>query len=151
MKQIYLDNASTTPVAPEVLDAMLPYFTEEFGNPSSLYPLGQRTSDAVAEARRTLACLIGAQPSEVFFTSGGTESDNWAIKGFAHANAARGKHIITSAIEHHAVLHACQALEREGFHVTYLPVDDEGLISPDSFEEAMREDTILATIMFANN
>ena len=151
MKQIYLDNASTTPVAPEVLDAMLPYFTEEFGNPSSLYPLGQRTSDAVAEARRTLACLIGAQPSEVFFTSGGTESDNWAIKGFAHANAARGKHIITSAIEHHAVLHACQALEREGFHVTYLPVDDEGLISPDSFEEAMREGTILATIMFANN
>lgn len=151
MKQIYLDNASTTPLRAEVLDAMMPFLTEEFGNPSSIYPLGQRASDAVAAARETLAGFIGAKPKEVYFTSGGTESDNWAIKGYAHANAARGKHLITSAIEHHAVLHACQALEREGFEVTYLPVDAEGLVSPADFEAAIREDTILASIMFANN
>lgn len=151
MTQIYLDNASTTPVRPEVLEAMIPWFAEEFGNPSPLYPLGQRASDAVAEARQTIADLIGAKPAEVFFTSGGTESDNWAIKGFARANASRGRHIITSAIEHHAVLHTCEALEREGFEVTYLPVDSEGLVSPADFEAAIRDDTILATIMLANN
>lgn len=151
MKQIYLDNASTTPLRPEVLDVMLPYFTGEFGNPSSIYPLGQHASDAVAAAREQLAGFIGAKPKEVYFTSGGTESDNWAIKGYAHANAARGKHLITSAIEHHAVLHAFQALERDGFEVTYLPVDAEGLISLAGFEAAIREDTILASIMFANN
>ena len=123
MRQIYLDHASTTPVRPEVVEAMTPYFTEHFGNPSSIYPLGQEASDAVAAARESLAALIGAAPREIFFTSGGTESDNWAIKGFARANAAKGRHIITSAIEHHAVLHTCQALEREGFEVTYLPVD----------------------------
>lgn len=151
MRQIYLDNASTTPVRPEVLDAMLPYFSEEFGNPSSIYPLGQRASDAVQNARASLAAHIGAKPAEIFFTSGGTESDNWAIKGYAHANAARGKHIITSAIEHHAVLHTCQTLEREGFDVTYLPVDSDGRVPPADFEAALREDTILASIMFANN
>lgn len=151
MKQIYLDNASTTAVRPEVLEAMLPYFSTEFGNPSSIYPLGQRASDAVAEARETIANLIGAKPREVFFTSGGSEADNWAIKGFAAANAARGKHIITSAIEHHAVLHTCQALEKQGFEVTYLPVDADGLVSPADFEAAIRPDTILASIMFANN
>ena len=151
MKQIYLDNASTTPVRPEVLEAMMPYFAEDFGNPSSLYPAGQRASDAVAAARATLAGLIGAKPSEVYFTSGGSEADNWAIKGFARANAGKGRHLITSAIEHHAVLHACEALEREGFEVTYLPVDGDGLVDPAAFEAAIRPDTILASVMFANN
>ena len=151
MKQIYLDNASTTPVRPEVLKAMLPYFSEDFGNPSSLYPAGQRASDAVAAARATLAGLIGAKPAEVYFTSGGSEADNWAIKGYARANASRGRHLITSAIEHHAVLHTCQALEKEGFEVTYLPVDGDGLVDPAVFEAAIRPDTILASIMFANN
>lgn len=151
MKQIYLDHASTTPVRPEVVEAMLPFFTEQFGNPSSIYPLGQEASDAVAEARETLAGVIGAKPREIFFTSGGTESDNWALKGFARANAAKGKHLITSAIEHHAVLHTCEALEREGFEVTYLPVDEHGLASVKDFKAALRPDTILASIMFANN
>lgn len=151
MRQIYLDHASTTPVRPEVVEAMTPYFTEHFGNPSSIYPLGQEASDAVGAARESLAALIGAAPREIFFTSGGTESDNWAIKGFARANAAKGRHIITSAIEHHAVLHTCQALEREGFEVTYLPVDEHGLVSVEDFKAAIRPDTILASIMFANN
>lgn len=151
MKQIYLDHASTTPVHTEVLEAMLPYFTKEFGNPSSIYPLGQNASDAVAEARDTLAALIGAKPQEIFFTSGGTESDNWALKGFMHANASKGKHLITSAIEHHAVLHTCETLEHEGFEVTYLPVDEHGLVSVEAFRAAIRPDTILASIMFANN
>ncbi len=151
MRQIYLDHASTTPVRPEVVEAMTPYFTEYFGNPSSIYPLGQEASDAVAAARESLAGLIGAAPREIFFTSGGTESDNWAIKGFARANAAKGRHIITGAIEHHAVLHTCQALEREGFEVTYLPVDEHGLVSVEDFKAAIRPDTILASIMFANN
>ena len=149
MSQIYLDHASTTPVRPEVVEA--PYFTEHFGNPSSIYPLGQEASDAVAAARESLAGLIGATPREIFFTSGGTESDNWALKGFARANAAKGRHLITSAIEHHAVLHTCQALEREGFEVTYLPVDEHGLVSVEDFKAAIRPDTILASIMFANN
>ncbi len=151
MRQIYLDHASTTPVRPEVVEAMAPYFTEHFGNPSSIYPLGQEASDAVAAARESLAALIGAAPREIFFTSGGTESDNWAIKGFARANATKGRHIITSAIEHHAVLHTCQALEREGFEVTYLPVDEHGLVSVEDFKAAIRPDTILVSIMFANN
>lgn len=151
MKQIYLDHASTTPVRPEVVEAMLPYFTEQFGNPSSIYPLGQDASDAVADARAVLADIIGAAPREVYFTSGGTESDNWAIKGFARANAAKGRHIITSAIEHHAVLHACEALEKEGFEVTYVPVDEHGLVRPEDFAAAIRPGTILASIMFANN
>lgn len=151
MKQIYLDHASTTPVRSEVVEAMLPYFTEQFGNPSSIYPLGQDASDALADARAVLAGIIGATPREVYFTSGGTESDNWAIKGFARANAAKGRHIITSAIEHHAVLHTCEALEKEGFEVTYVPVDEHGLVRPEDFAAAIRPDTILASIMFANN
>ena len=151
MRQIYLDHAFTTPVRPEVVEAMAPYFTEHFGNPSSIYPLGQEASDAVAAARESLASLIGATPREIFFSSGGTESDNWALKGFARANATKGRHIITSAIEHHAVLHTCEALEREGFEVTYLPVDEHGLVSVEDFKAAMRPDTILASIMFANN
>ena len=151
MRQIYLDHASTTPVRPEVVEAMAPYFTEHFGNPSSIYPLGQEASDAVAAARESLASLIGATPREIFFTSGGTESDNWALKGFARANATKGRHLITSAIEHHAVLHTCEALVREGFEVTYLPVDEHGLVSVEDFKAAIRPDTILASIMFANN
>ena len=151
MRQIYLDHASTTPVRPEVVEAMAPYFTEHFGNPSSIYPLGQEASDAVAAARESLASLIGATPREIFFSSGGTESDNWALKGFARANATKGRHIITSAIEHHAVHHTCEALEREGFEVTYLPVDEHGLVSVEDFKAAIRPDTILASIMFANN
>ena len=151
MRQIYLDHASTTPVRPEVVEAMAPYFTEHFGNPSSIYPLGQEASDAGAAARESLASLIGATPREIFFSSGGTESDNWALKGFARANATKGRHIITSAIEHHAVLHTCEALEREGFEVTYLPVDEHGLVSVEDFKAAIRPDTILASIMFANN
>lgn len=150
-KLIYLDNASTTPLRKEALDAMMPYLTTEFGNPSSLYPIGHTAENAVADARQTLADLMGAKPSEVFFTSSGTEADNWALKGFAHANKDKGAHIITSAIEHHAVLHACQALEKDGFEVTYLPVDSEGLVRPADFEAAIRPDTILASIMMANN
>lgn len=150
-KIIYLDNASTTPLRKEALDAMMPYLTTEFGNPSSLYPLGHHAENAVADAREELASLIGAKPAEVFFTSSGSESDNWAIKGFAHANKAKGKHIITSAIEHHAVLHTCQALEKDGFEVTYLPVDSEGLVTPEVLEDAIRDDTILVSIMMANN
>ncbi len=150
-KLVYLDNASTTKMRPEVLEAMMPYLTDEFGNPSSIYPLGQRASDAVAEAREVLANILGASAKEIYFTSGGSEADNWALKGAAHANASKGKHIITSAIEHHAVLHVCQALEKEGFEVTYLPVDEGGLVSPEDFAEAIRPDTILASIMFANN
>ena len=151
MRQIYLDHASTTPVRPEVVEAMAPYFTEHFGNPSSIYPLGQEASDAVAAARESLAALIGAAPREIFFTSGGTESDNWAIKGFARANAAKGRHNLPTAIEHPAVLHTCQAMEREGFEVTYLPVDEHGLVSVEDFTAAIRPDTILVSIMFANN
>ncbi len=151
MKQIYLDNASTTPVRAEVIETMLPYFTEEFGNPSSIYPLGQTASDAVAEARASLAALINASPKEIYFTSGGSEADNWAIKGFARANRSKGNHLITSAIEHYAVLHTCQALEKEGFEVTYLPVNSDGLVDPEEFRAAIRPDTILASIMFANN
>lgn len=151
MKQIYLDNASTTPVREEVLEAMMPYFSEEFGNPSSIYPLGQRASDAVARAREAIAGLMGAKPREVYFTSGGSESDNWAIKGAARANAKKGHHIVTSAIEHHAVLHACEALEREGFEVTYLPVGADGLVRPEDLAAALRPDTVLASVMLANN
>lgn len=151
MKQIYLDNASTTPVRGEVLEAMMPYFTEEFGNPSSIYPLGQRASDAVARSRETIANLIGAKPREVYFTSGGSESDNWAVKGVARANAKKGRHIVTSTIEHHAILHACEALEREGFEVTYLPVDADGLVQPEALAAALRPDTVLVSVMLANN
>lgn len=151
MKEIYLDNASTTPLHPKALEAMLPYFYKQYDNPSSIYGLGQQASNAVVNARETLANLLGARASELFFTSGGTEADNWAIKGFAHANAEKGRHIITSAIEHHAVLHTCEALEKEGFEVTYLPVNKEGLVSTADFEAALRKDSILASIMFANN
>ncbi len=153
MKTIYLDNAATTSVRSEVLQKMLPYFSEQYGNPSSVYPLGQEASNAVVSARQDIADILGANPKEIFFTSGGTEADNWAIKGVVRAAAAKGKgkHIITSAIEHHAVLHTCQALENEGFEVTYVPVDSDGIVDVEAFKKAIRPDTIMASILFANN
>lgn len=148
---IYFDHSATTPVRPEVVEAMLPYFNEKYGNASSIYKVARESRAAVDEARDSVAAAIGAEPRDIFFTSGGTEADNWAIKGVAYANRKKGRHIITTSIEHHAVLHTCQYLEREGFEVTYLPVDEKGLISPAQVEEAIREDTILISIMFANN
>ena len=148
---IYFDNAATTPVRKEVLDAMLPYFTEEFGNPSSIYTLGRNSKKAIDNARKIIAERINASADEIFFTSGGSESDNWAIRGVAFANRNKGNHIITSAIEHHAVLHTCEYLEKNGFEVTYLPVDNKGMISIDDLKKAIRKETILITIMAANN
>lgn len=151
MDTIYLDNAATTQMCPEVLQSMLPYFREEYGNPSSIYDLGQHASDAVSQSRSIIANAIGANDNEIYFTASGTEADNWAIKGFARVNARKGKHIITSAIEHHAILNSCKALEKEGYEITYLPVNSDGFVSVRDFEAAIRPDTILATIMFANN
>ncbi|MBR5236470.1 MAG: cysteine desulfurase NifS [Clostridia bacterium] len=148
---VYLDNSATTPVKPEVLEAMLPYLKAEFGNPSSIYKKAAAAEMAVAEGRRQVAAALGADPSEIFFTACGTEADNWAIKGAALANQAKGKHIITSQIEHHAVLHTAAYLEKHGFSVTYLPVDEQGIVSPDALRDAIREDTILISIMMANN
>lgn len=148
---IYFDHAATTMVDPEVRDAMLPYLGEEYGNPNSLYELGRRAREAVEAARERLAAYLNAQPREIIFTGGGSEADNLAIKGTAQALADRGRHIITSAIEHHAVLHACQALERQGYRVTYLPVDRYGLVDPEQLRDAITDDTILVTIMHANN
>ena len=148
---IYLDHAATTAVRAEVLQAMLPYFSERFGNPSSMYRLAQEARKAVDEARLTVASILGCRANEVIFTSGGSESDNSAIKGIALASRQWGNHIITSAIEHHAVLHTCQFLENFGFEVTYLPVDSDGLVDPKSLEEAITERTILVSIMYANN
>ncbi len=148
---IYFDHAATTPVRPEVLEAMLPYFDKKYGNASSIYSIARESRAAVDEAREMVANAIGAKSDEIYFTSGGTEADNWAIKGIARGSADKGKHIITTSIEHHAVLHTCQYLEKEGFDVTYLPVDEKGLISPAQVEEAIREDTILISVMFANN
>ena len=153
MKTIYLDNAATTPCRPEVVEAMLPYFSEKFGNPSAIYQLGQETQDAIQKAREDVAGVINAaRPTEVFFTSGGSESDNWAIKGVMSAyKDKKGKHLITTKIEHHAILHTCEYLEKLGFEVTYLPVDKYGLVDPAQFEAAIRPDTVMASIMFANN
>ncbi len=148
---IYVDHAATTAVKKEVLDAMIPYYTEKYGNPSSIYSIGRESKKAIEEARDKVAAAISAQPKEIFFTGSGTEADNWAIKGVAYANRQKGKHIITSAIEHHAVLHTCQYLESDGFEITYLPVDENGLIRLDDLKKAIRPDTILITIMFANN
>lgn len=150
-KFIYLDHAATTPVKPEVLKTMLPYFTQNYGNASSIYTLGRESKKAIEEARDKVAAVIGAQGREIFFTGSGTEADNWAIKGIAYANRQKGNHIITTAIEHHAVLHACQYLESDGFKVTYLPVDENGFVSPQQVLEAITPETILITIMFANN
>ena len=148
---IYLDHAATTAVKPEVLEEMLPYFTEKYGNPSSIYSIGRESRKAIDEARDRVAAALGAKSNEIFFTGSGTEADNWAIKGIAYTNRKKGKHIITTAIEHHAVLHTCQYLESDGFEVTYLPVDEDGLVSPEQVREAVRPDTILISIMFANN
>jgi cysteine desulfurase len=151
MKRIYLDYAATTPMHPEVLEAMQPYFTDAFGNPSSIYSYGQEAKVAIDEARASIARLIGAQDEEVVFTGGGTEADNFAIKGAAYANRSRGNHIITSAIEHHAVLETCMFLEKEGVEVTYLPVNEYGFVSPDDVRKAISRKTILISIMHANN
>ena len=150
-RHIYMDHAATTPVNPQVLEAMLPYFTDKFGNASSIYSIGRESKKALEEAREKVAKALGAMPREIFFTGSGTEADNWAIKGTAYANKDKGKHIITTSIEHHAVLHACQYLESDGFTVTYLPVDENGLVSPQQVLDAITPETILISIMFANN
>lgn len=151
MGLIYLDNAATTRTAPEVVEAMLPFFTEYYGNASTVYSLGDKSKEAVANAREIIAGALGAKPEEIYFTAGGSEADNWALKATAEAYGDKGKHIITSKIEHHAVLHTCQWLEKQGFEVTYLDVDENGLVSPEALEQAIRPDTILVSIMFANN
>ncbi|MCH5248850.1 MAG: cysteine desulfurase NifS [Lachnospiraceae bacterium] len=150
-KLIYLDNAATTQVYPEVLDSMIPYFTQYYGNPSSIYTFAGSAKQAVDEARAVLADCLGAKSEEIYFTGGGSESDNWAIKAAAEAYADKGKHIITTKIEHHAILHTAEYLEKKGFEVTYLDVDENGLISPDALKTAICPDTILISIMFANN
>ena len=144
-----MDYAATTPVRPEVLEAMAPYFSERFGNPSSLYALAREAKEAVEEARGRVAAAIGADPGEIFFTAGGTEADNWAIKGTALRG--KGDHIVTSAIEHHAVIQPCRALERQGYRVTYLPVDEFGRVDPADAEDAIADETILVSVMAANN
>ena len=148
---IYLDNAATTRTAPEVVEAMLPYLTEQYGNPSAIYSLGSAGKKAINEARRTIAAAIGAKPEEIYFTAGGTEADNWALKAAAECCAGKGRHIITTKIEHHAVLHACGYLEKNGYEVTYLDVDRDGILDPESLKEAIRPDTVLISVMFANN
>ena len=152
MKQIiYLDNAATTKTAPEVVKAMLPYFSEHYGNPSSIYSLGTESKKAVSGVRESIAKSLGAATNEIYFTAGGSEADNWAIKATAEAYVQKGKHIITSAIEHHAVLHTCEYLEKRGFEVTYVGVDENGILKLDELEKAIRPDTILISVMFANN
>lgn len=148
---IYLDNAATTKTAPEVVDAMLPYFSEYYGNASTIYGLGAESKKAMDHARQTIADSLGAKPEEIYFTAGGSESDNWALKATAEAYAFKGKHIITTKIEHHAILHTCEYLEKRGFEITYLNVDRDGLISLDELKAAIRPDTILISVMFANN
>lgn len=151
MKRIYLDHAATTPVAREVMEAMQPYFNEKFGNASSLHFFGREARDALEKSRKTIADFIGARPNEIIFTSGGTESNNLSLKGVAFANKDKGKHIITSKIEHHAILEVCHELEKQGFKVTYLPVDKEGKVNPKDVEKAITKETILVSIMHANN
>jgi len=151
MKRVYMDHAATTPTDVEVVKEMEPYFTQKYGNPNSVHSFGQEARKAVEEAREKIAHLIGANPSEIVFTAGGTEADNYAIKGIAWANQKKGNHIITSKIEHHAVLHSCQFLEKQGFRITYLPVDKYGLIDSEDVKKAITGKTILVTIMHANN
>ena len=150
-KIIYLDNAATTRTAPEVVDAMLPYFTEYYGNASTVYDLGAKSKEAISKARETIAGALGAEENEIYFTAGGSESDNWALKATAEAYRDKGNHIITSKIEHHAILHTCEYLEKNGFEVTYLDVDENGVIKLDQLKAAIRPTTILISIMFANN
>ncbi len=151
MKQIYLDNAATTRTRQEAVDAMLPYFTEAYGNPSAIYRFAAEGKKALDESRSAIAGILGAKPEEIYFTSGGTESDNWALIATADAYGSKGKHIITTAIEHHGILHTCQYLEKKGFEVTYLDVDPQGRVNVDELEKAIRPDTILISVMFANN
>jgi cysteine desulfurase len=151
LKRVYLDYAATTPVHPEVILAMTPYFAEIWGNPSSIHACGLEARSAIEEARDKIAGLIGAHKDEIFFTSGGTEADNWALQGIASANRARGNHIITSSIEHHAVFETCKHLEEQGFSITYLPVDRYGMVNPDEVKKAITSKTILISIMHANN
>jgi cysteine desulfurase len=151
MRTIYLDHNATTPVHPEVLETMQPYFSDIYGNASSLHQSGREAKAALENARQAVADIMGCRPSDLIFTSGGTESDNFAIKGTAYANRSKGKHIITSSIEHHAVEISCRFLEKEGYDVTYLPVDSYGFIDPDDLKKAIRPDTTLVTIMYANN
>ncbi|KEI97032.1 cysteine desulfurase [Clostridium botulinum A2B7 92] len=150
-KQVYMDYAATTYTKPEVLEEMLPFFTENFGNPSSLYSFSDKTKKAVNLARERVSKALNAEKNEIFFTSGGSEADNWAIKGIAYANKKKGNHIITTKIEHHAILHTAQFLEKEGFKVTYLPVDEEGFVSIEDIKNAITDETILVSVMFANN
>ncbi len=150
-KRIYVDNAATTKVAPEVLEAMLPYFTENYGNPSSIYQEGRTAKTAIEKAREQVATAIGAQPKEIYFTGSGSEADNWAIRSVAKSLKNKGNHIITTAVEHHAVLHTCKDLEKQGFEVTYLPVDKLGRVSPEAVKAAIKDTTILITVMYANN
>ncbi len=150
-KIIYLDNAATTKVAPEVVEAMLPYFTEYYGNPSSVYELAGISKKAVTEGREKVASVIGANPNDIYFTAGGSESDNWALKATYEAYASKGKHIITSKIEHHAILHTCDYLASRGYEITYIDVDENGVIKLDQLKAAIRPDTILISVMFANN
>ena len=151
MKRIYLDNAATTKLAPEALEAMMPYLTEIYGNPSSPHYFGQQVAAALDKARQQVAKAINAEPGEIIFMSGGTEADNTAIRGIAERYSKKGRHIITTAVEHHAVLHTCQLLEKQGYEVTYLPVDEYGRVTVDQVRDAMRDDTVLVTVMFANN
>ncbi|NNU91264.1 cysteine desulfurase family protein [Anoxybacillus sp. CHMUD] len=151
MERIYLDHAATSPVHPQVVEAMVPYMTTYFGNPSSIHSFGRETRRALDEARETIAKTIGAKANEIIFTSGGTEADNLAIIGVAMANRERGRHIITTSVEHHAVLNTCKYLQKQGFDVTYLPVDEHGIISIEQLKSALRDDTVLVSIMFGNN
>ncbi len=146
-----MDNAATTPVKPEVLDAMLPYFTEKFGNPSSIYSISSQNKKDITTARETIAKAINTDTANIYFTAGGSESDNWALKATAEAYADKGRHIITSKIEHHAILHTCDYLEKRGYEITYIDVDENGIVDLKQLEEAIRPDTILISIMFANN
>ena len=150
-KQIYLDNAATTKTSPEVVEAMLPYFTEYYGNASSIYELAGHSKQAIEEGREKIAHVIGAKSNEIYFTAGGTEADNWALKEVAECYQSKGKHIITTKVEHHAILHTCEWLEKHGYEVTYLDVDEYGIISTEELEKAIRPDTILISVMTANN
>ena len=151
MRRIYLDYAATTPTHPEVVEAMLPYLSDIFGNPSSIHSFGQEAKAVVEESRDKIAALVGARSEEIVFTSGGTEADNFAIKGIAYANEGKGNHIITTTIEHHAVMETCKFLQKRGFEVTYLPVDSYGLVDPQDVKKAISDKTILISVMHANN
>ncbi len=150
-KFIYLDNAATTKTAPEVVEAMLPYFTEVYGNPSSIYEFAGKSKAAITKSRETIAAALGAKPEEIYFTAGGSESDNWALKATAEAYEKKGKHIITTKIEHHAILHTGDYLEKRGYEITYVGVDENGVVKLDELKAAIRPDTILISVMFANN